>query len=173
MVILGKLQPGAVVVTGAATAQSPSNMGNGSTPMVSVDATPVPRLTLLSLLPIGLNITLGHSSSWAGLVHWKAGNVTHAGRLLNFTNDAPSVAPWNVEVLQPPTGGLIGTTPLLTPTTFSVGVTMACDGDTMLQVVVTIPAPGALRAYANQVENSGTYSQIVWVGCRRDLRWAA
>ncbi|CUG88193.1 GP46-like surface antigen, putative [Bodo saltans] len=162
--LLSELPSGVVVVVTAASTQSPRNMSNGSTPTVSFDATPVPRLALLSLSPIGLNITLGQSSSAGssgGLVHWKAANVTHAGLLLNLTTDAPGAAPWSAVVLQPPSGGLNGPTPLLTATVFRVGVTMACDGDAMLQVVVTIPAPGAVRAYAEQVENSGTYSQIV------------
>jgi hypothetical protein len=130
--------------------------------VVQLTSNPIER-SALSALRLAFNISL--ESPLDAVVHWSAANVTLDDETnINFTAYTSNTLPWNFLLLQPPAGGWVdAATPLLSPRTLVLTVTMMCDGAAVLVVRVTVPAPGAPRALAAEVEAAGGYSQIASV----------
>ncbi|CUG94400.1 GP46-like surface antigen, putative [Bodo saltans] len=145
----------AVVVSG-----SSYTWVNSNDTTLHMIGSPIERRVLTSLPYVGLNITLRGPLNT--VKYWKVGNVSLPNhQLLSYNAASSNTVTWNAVVLEPPAGGWIGaSTPLMTAETFLVNVSMICDDSSMLNVLVTIPAPAVSQEYAQRVETSAGYAQI-------------
>jgi hypothetical protein len=138
-----------------------AGLGGGGLPTVVISAHPIPRVMLLSMPRLALNISVAAPSTAA---RWTVVNVTSSGELVPWSASTTNTVPWIRLVVTSPSNGWIGlSTPLLTPRTVGLQLYLSCDGTSVLSTQLSIPAPELPRFYAELVDVSLKYSQIVSV----------
>ncbi|CUG87556.1 GP46-like surface antigen, putative [Bodo saltans] len=120
----------------------------------------IPRATLVtSGLWIAMNISITAPGGEAD--HWVVGGVTISGDALNWTVQSSNTVPWSVIVLRTPTSGwLDASLSLLADDALDFAVKMLCDGAEILEVSISVPAPGVPRVYAEEIATVGRSSQV-------------
>ncbi|CUG92933.1 GP46-like surface antigen, putative [Bodo saltans] len=140
----------AVVRTGAAA------------PVVRLTTNSIPRATLTtSGLWIAMNVSITTPGDVAD--RWVVGAVTMLGDdALNWTVQSSNTVPWSVIAMRTPVGvsWLDASVSTIADKTLELVVTMLCDGAEILEVIVSVPAPGVPRVYAEQIETVGRSSQV-------------
>jgi hypothetical protein len=166
---LNNLAAGLLDTTGGVFAMVTANvaglmragLGGGGLPTVVISARPIPRVMLLSMPRLAFNISVAAPSTAA---RWTVVNVTSSGELVQWSASTTNTVPWIRLVVTSPSDGWIGlSTPLLTPRTIGLQLYLSCDGTSVLSTQLSIPAPELPRLYAELVDVSLRYSQIVSV----------
>ncbi|CUG77729.1 GP46-like surface antigen, putative [Bodo saltans] len=132
----------------------------GFVPFVRLATNSIPRATLItSGLWIAMNVSI--ATPGGGADRWAVGSVTLSGDALNWTAQSSNTVPWSLIVLKTPVGGwLDASVSMLADETLDFVVTMLCDGAEILEVSISVPAPGVPRVYAEEIATVGRSSQV-------------
>ncbi|CUF79289.1 transmembrane protein, putative [Bodo saltans] len=96
-----------------------------------------------------------------GADRWVLGGVTLSGGALNWTVQSSNTVPWSLIVLRTPAGGWLGvSTSMLEDGTLEFVILMDCDGAEILEVSISVPAPGVPRVYAEEIATVGRSSLV-------------
>ncbi|CUG93131.1 GP46-like surface antigen, putative, partial [Bodo saltans] len=152
---------------------------SASAPLLRGDVTsrPLRRDVLLAggqqPTTIVANISFSSNSSSSPL-RWVISNVSTASMSLPGSTAPTALSRWVAETsndvmwstiaVEAPEGGWIpSNTPSIMDTSFIVTFTFSCDAGAVLEMVVTVPAPGNTLSIAGKVEAATRYSQIASV----------
>lgn len=130
------------------------------TTMVTLGALRIDREVLLAARAIALNVTYFPQN-----VRWSVRNITNNyenGANLAFVADVSLFSSSTFALISAPLGGWISKDiPLLSATTVNLFLDMQCGETSILALSISIPAPGVDRLYAEKIEATTRYSQLL------------
>ncbi|CUI12946.1 transmembrane protein, putative, partial [Bodo saltans] len=129
---------------------------------VRITTNSIPRGTLVSFgFRVAMNISIAAPGNAAN--HWVVGAVRLATSrdALNWTVQSSNTVPWSLVVLTTSASGwLDASVSMLADEMLDFVITMLCDGAEILEVSISVPAPGVPRVYVEEIAAVGRALQV-------------